>query len=182
MRGAIDGRGLMDRIASLEAAWPEASTTPLAVPRLALKIGLLTLGLARAEHMLEAGGVSALLRAGPGLPPPLRAGMQSQAVTLRRLERTLALLGAFRDLLVFGTQGVGEAEEGGAAWLNWAGMHASDARRQVAWIAPAEALSDEIPKAIGTGRVEEREMDTAMLHLGISLRDLQRMEPPIACR
>lgn len=181
MRGAMDVRGLMDSIATLEAAWPETSTAPLAVPRVALKIGLLTLGLARANHMLEAGGMGQPLRAGPGLPLPLTESTQSHAVTLRRLQRTLALLGGFRDLLVFGTQGVGDAEAGKTAWLNWAGEHASDAHRQVAWIAPAEAAVNEVPKAVGAGRVEEWEIDTAMLHLGISLRDLQRVELPIAC-
>jgi hypothetical protein len=167
-----------------EEAWPDPAVMPRALQRIALKMGLLILGFARAEQLLGSrpetyGGAAAFARAGSLLgrfeaQAAEERGL-SEMVLVQRLCGTLAVLDRFRELLVFGVRGVSSADLGQPALLNWVGQHAPDAERQASWVAPGENSAIEAPEAMRAGQVQEWELDTAMLHLGIALRDLDQM-------
>ena len=167
-----------------EEAWPDPALMPVALQRIALKMGLLLLGFAHAEQLLGSrpetyGGAAAFARAGSLLgrfeaPAAEERGL-AKMVVVQRLGCTLAVLDRFRELLVFGVRGVSSADLDQPALLNWVGRYSPDAERQAGWVAPGEKSAIEAPKAMRAGQVQEWELDTAMLHLGIALRDLDQM-------
>lgn len=163
-----------DAVGAAEEAWPQAVVVPQALPRVALKVGLLVLNFARAQAMLEtrlapSPGSSAgrICTAAPG------SSADSETLAVQRVRGAIAVLQRFRNLLIFGACGVSASEPGQSARLNWAGAYLPDAERQAGWLAPGEGPGGEGDGAMRAGQIEEWELDTAMLHLGLALRDLE---------
>lgn len=170
-------------IGSPEEAWPETAVVPLALPRIALKVGLLMLNFARAEGMLE---TRLAPLPGPAAAPPsssfrrlsaaaLGSSGDLEPVVAERICGTLAVLGRFQELLMFGVRGLSASEPGQPARLNWAGRHVPDAERRAGWMIPGQGCALDAGSPMRAGQVLEWELDSAMLHLGLALRDLEKM-------
>jgi hypothetical protein len=147
--GWIDVRGDL-----VEDHWPELARMPAATPRLAMKLGLLILWFADVDQVAR------------------RLDAEHEDTALRGL---LELLVEFRDLVVEGVTGVGLVAWGEPGWLNWCGAHITDDERLAAWLLPGAYRTPPHPRASAAGQVQEAELDSAMLLLGLTKRIIEEL-------
>ena len=142
----------------VEEHWPDAGSMVDTAPRLAMKLGLILLWSGR------------LIRTVAAFDSPTRSRPADQArLKARGIPPVVALIADFRAMLTDPATTVGFVQRGAPGWYNWTGRHVPDDERVEAWMTPALYERPARPWAYSAGQIQERELETAMLLIGIVL-------------
>lgn len=142
----------------VEDSWPDATSMADAQLRLALKLGLILvwsgrLARAVAEHDR------------PGRP---RSLAEHRRLKARGAPPIVALIGDVRAMLSDPATSIAFVGLGSPGWFNWTGEHIPDDERLQAWMAPSH-YAPPSQRRFSAGQIQERELDSAMLLIGLML-------------
>lgn len=143
--------------------WPDTASAIDPGPRLALKLGLILLwsgSLVRASVAFDSSGRQ-------------RSVAERGRLEARGVPPIVSLIRDFRTMLSDAGTTVGFADEGVSAWFNWTGRHIPDDERLKAWISPSRYEGSAIERRFSAGQIQEAELDTAMLLIGLALREYE---------